>query len=61
MPITTITKDTDNLTLTVVADFDAPVGRLWDAYSDPRQIERFWGPPEWPATFTRHDMAVGGE
>ncbi|HQD21120.1 MAG TPA: SRPBCC family protein, partial [Arachnia sp.] len=34
--------------------------RLWDAYADPRQIERFWGPPGWPATFTRHDVAVGG-
>lgn len=60
MPITTVTKDPDALTLTVVADFPVPVRRLWDAYSDPRQIERFWGPPEWPATFTRHDMATGG-
>ena len=32
-----------------------------DAYADPRQLERFWGPVEWPATFTRHDMAVGGQ
>lgn len=60
MPITTVTKDPDALTLTVVADFPVPARRLWDAYSDPRQIERFWGPPEWPATFTRHDMATGG-
>jgi uncharacterized protein YndB with AHSA1/START domain len=36
------------------------VERLWDAYADPRQLERFWGPVEWPAKFTRHDMAVGG-
>ena len=60
MPVTTVTKDPDQLTLTIVADFPVPVRRLWDAYSDPRQIERFWGPPEWPATFTRHDMAAGG-
>jgi len=33
---------------------------LWDAYTDPRQLERFWGPPTWPATFTRHDFKVGG-
>ncbi|HRE02275.1 MAG TPA: SRPBCC family protein, partial [Ilumatobacteraceae bacterium] len=25
------------------------------------QIERFWGPVEYPARFTRHDMYVGGE
>ncbi len=61
MPITSVTKDTDELTMTVVAEFPAPVRRLWDAYADPRQLEKFWGPPTWPATFTRHDMALGGE
>jgi uncharacterized protein YndB with AHSA1/START domain len=60
MPITSVTSDPAALTLTVVADYPVPVERLWEAYSDPRQLERFWGPVEWPATFTRHDMAVGG-
>ena len=60
MPITSIDKDVDALTMTIVADFPVPVRRLWDAYADPRQLERFWGPPEWPAIFTRHDMAPGG-
>lgn len=60
MPITSVEKDLDRLTLTIVADFTAPVQRLWDAYVDPRQIERFWGPPTYPATFLRHDAAPGG-
>lgn len=60
MPVTSVEKDLDQLTLTIVADFAAPVRRLWDAYTDPRQIERFWGPPVYPATFFRHDAAVGG-
>jgi len=60
MPVTTIESDTETLTLSVVADFEVPVERLWEAYADPRQIERFWGPPQWPATFTRHDMTQGG-
>ncbi|PII84776.1 ATPase [Leucobacter sp. OLJS4] len=60
MPVTAVTTDPDSLTLSVVADFTAPVRRLWDAYLDPRQLERFWGPPEYPATFTRHDGFVGG-
>lgn len=60
MPITTVTSDPAALTLTIVADYPVPVERLWEAYSDPRQLERFWGPEEWPATFVRHDMAVGG-
>jgi len=61
MPITQVTSNPQDLTLTVVADYPVPVERLWDAYADPRQLERFWGPETWPATFTRHDMAVGGE
>ena len=61
MPITTVSSDPKALTLTVVADYPVSVERLWEAYADPRQLERFWGPVEWPATFTRHDMAVGGE
>lgn len=60
MPVTAVHKDPEALTMTVVADFRASLRRLWDAYADPRQIERFWGPPSHPATFTRHDMAVGG-
>lgn len=61
MPLTSVEKDLDALTMTITADFPVPVRRLWDAYVDPRQIERFWGPPEWPATFTRHDVFEGGE
>jgi uncharacterized protein YndB with AHSA1/START domain len=60
MPITSVTKDPESLTITVVADFDVPVRRLWDAYLDPRLLERFWGPPTHPAVFTRHDGCVGG-
>lgn len=60
MPITSVTKNPEDLTMTVVADFGVPVERLWDAYADPRQLEKFWGPVEWPATFTRHDMFPGG-
>lgn len=60
MPISSVRKDPDSLTLTVVAEFSAPLKRLWDAYADPRQLEKFWGPPTYPATFTRHDMFPGG-
>ena len=60
MPITSIDSDTQTLTMTVIGDYPVPVERLWKAYADPRQLERFWGPEEWPATFTRHDMTPGG-
>lgn len=60
MPITTVHSDPASLTLTASGDYPVPVERLWRAWADPRQIERFWGPPQWPATFTRHDMVAGG-
>jgi uncharacterized protein YndB with AHSA1/START domain len=60
MPVVEIHKDPEALTMRVVAQFAAPVARVWAAYADPRQLERFWGPPEWPATFLRHDFVVGG-
>ncbi|GAA2003977.1 SRPBCC family protein [Brevibacterium samyangense] len=60
MPVTSVEKDTEALTMTIVADFPVPVSRLWDAYVDPRQIEKFWGPETYPATFLRHDVFPGG-
>ncbi|PZQ90748.1 MAG: ATPase [Leifsonia xyli] len=60
MPVTSVTTDTDALTLTVVAEFPVPVERLWGAFADPRQLERFWGPPGYPATFARHEVRPGG-
>ncbi|PRB11136.1 ATPase [Microbacterium sp. MYb72] len=61
MPVTDVITDAENLTMTVVADFAAPIERVWAAYSEPRQLERFWGPPGWPATFTAWDHTVGGK
>lgn len=60
MPVTTITRDTEALTLRIVAEVAAPVSRLWEAYADPRQFEQFWAPAERPATVIRHDMYPGG-
>jgi uncharacterized protein YndB with AHSA1/START domain len=60
MPIESVTSDAQHLTLTVVGEYPVPVERLWEAYADPRQLEKFWGPETWPATFTRHDFTAGG-
>ncbi len=60
MPVTSILSDTDALTLTAIGDFPVSVARLWEAWVNPRKIECFWGPPQWPATFIEHDVRVGG-
>jgi uncharacterized protein YndB with AHSA1/START domain len=61
MPIVSTTKDTDALTLVVVGEYAATPERVWQLWSDPRQLERWWGPPTWPATFEQHEVKVGGE
>jgi uncharacterized protein YndB with AHSA1/START domain len=61
MTVTSVVKDFDNLTLTVVADFGAPVERVWQLWADPRQLERWWGPPGHPATVEAHDLTPSGE
>ena len=61
MPVTSVDTDVDTLTMTLIADFGVSAERLWQAHADPRQLEKFWGPPLWPATFARHDMFPGGQ
>ena len=52
MTVTAVHKDPDALTLTLTAEFEASPERVWQLWADPRQLERWWGPPTWPATFT---------
>jgi uncharacterized protein YndB with AHSA1/START domain len=59
MTVTAARKDPDALTMTIVAEFDANPDRVWQLWANPRQLERWWGPPPYSATFTRHDMAPG--
>ena len=61
MSITSVDTDHDNLAITLIADFDAPIEQVWDLWSDPRKLERWWGPPTYPATFEKHDLTPGGE
>jgi uncharacterized protein YndB with AHSA1/START domain len=61
MSVTSVDKDLDNMTMTLVADFAAPPERVWQLWEDPRQLERWWGPPSHPATFEQHDLSPGGE
>ncbi|MFN8018877.1 MAG: SRPBCC domain-containing protein [Acidimicrobiales bacterium] len=60
MTVTATTKDVEQLTLTIDAEFDAPVARTWEVWADPRKLERWWGPPSHPATVVDHDLSPGG-
>jgi uncharacterized protein YndB with AHSA1/START domain len=59
MTVTAVSKDPEALTMTVDAEFDASPERVWQLWADPRQLERWWGPPTYPATFTKHDLSPG--
>jgi uncharacterized protein YndB with AHSA1/START domain len=60
MTVTSVRKDTDALTMTIEAELDVSVERSWQLWADPRQLERWWGPPTYPATFVDHDLTPGG-
>ena len=60
MPVTSTHPDTEALSLTVVAEFDASAERVWRIWADPRQLERWWGPPSVPATFETHEFTPNG-
>jgi len=59
MTVTAVRKDPHALSMTLEAEFNASPERVWQLWADPRQLERWWGPPTYPATFTRHDLAPG--
>jgi uncharacterized protein YndB with AHSA1/START domain len=61
MTVASVDKDFDTLTLTLIAQFDAPIERVWQLWADPRRLERWWGPPSYPATVEKHELMPGGE
>jgi uncharacterized protein YndB with AHSA1/START domain len=61
MTVTAIRKDPQSRTMTLEAEFEASPERVWQLWADPRQLERWWGPPTYPATFDAHDLRPGGQ
>jgi uncharacterized protein YndB with AHSA1/START domain len=60
MTVTSVEKDPAALTMSIVSEFVAPADRVWQFWADPRQLERWWGPPTYPATVVDHDLTPGG-
>ena len=60
MTVTAVQKQPETLTMTIEAEFDARPDRVWQLWADPRQLERWWGPPTYPATVDAHDLRAGG-
>ena len=60
MTVTGVKKSAETMSMTVTTVFDAPIERIWKLWDDPRQLERWWGPPTYPATFVEHDLRASG-
>ncbi|MGE3596358.1 MAG: SRPBCC domain-containing protein, partial [Dehalococcoidia bacterium] len=61
MTVTDLRKDSQSRTMTLDAEFHASPERVWQLWGDPRQLERWWGPPTYPATVDTHDLRPGGQ
>lgn len=61
MTVTAITKDPEKLTMAFTAEFDATPDRVWQLWKDPSLFEKWWGPPEYPATVVDHEFKPGGK
>jgi uncharacterized protein YndB with AHSA1/START domain len=60
MTVTSVRKDPRALTMTITAEFDSPIGPVWQMWENPRLLEKWWGPPTYPATVVDHDLTPGG-
>lgn len=60
MPVISSTRDLEARSLTIVCEFAAPVERIWRLWEDPRELEKWWCPEPYPATFETHDLTPGG-
>jgi uncharacterized protein YndB with AHSA1/START domain len=59
MSVTSVDKDPAARTMTITAEFDSGLDAVWELWADPRKLERWWGPPTYPATFVEHDLVPG--
>ena len=60
MTVISVDKDAQALTMNFTTEFAAPVERVWEMWENPRLLERWWGPPTYPATMVRHELVPGG-
>ena len=54
------TEDLKNRTLTITRTFDAPLKLVWEAWTQPEHIAKWWGPPGMDVNVVEHNFSVGG-
>lgn len=57
---TLISKDAANKKLKVVREFDAPVEKVWKAWTETELLDQWWAPRPWKANTQSMDFREGG-
>jgi len=53
-------KDLAAKKIHVVREFNAPIAKVWNAWTNPDILEKWWGPKPWVAKTKSMDFIVGG-
>ena len=53
--------DQPNNSLVITVDFRTDIDSAWQLWSDPRVLEKWWGPPEHPCEISTFEFHPGGE
>jgi uncharacterized protein YndB with AHSA1/START domain len=53
-------KDGDKRDIVVTRQFDAPVARVWKAWTEAEQVMRWWGPSGFTSPRAEMDVREGG-
>lgn len=57
---TQVIKDLKTKTVTVIREFNAPVEKVWQAYTEKELLDQWWGPAPWRAETKTMDFRPGG-
>lgn len=57
---TVYTKDETNKKIHVVREFDAPVEKVWEAWTKPELLDQWWAPKPWKTNTRSMDFREGG-
>jgi uncharacterized protein YndB with AHSA1/START domain len=56
MTVWNVDKNAEAKTMVISAEFKTSITNVWQLWADPRLLERWWGPPGFPATFEHLDL-----
>jgi uncharacterized protein YndB with AHSA1/START domain len=56
----TVTKDLENKTLVIEFLANGPKEKVWQAYTDKEQFEKWWGPEGWETETKEFNFVPGG-